>query len=129
MRTSVRGEQILDGSIQSKDCDSSIEKTINKGAVSGYAPLDSNSLVPTDHIAVNTADNNTFLRGDQTWVRGSSITAALIYVEVIDSNLTPTAGGPVLEPDGDGNLMPSFTILPDILFEFDINDNIIPKEA
>src|SRR3990170_3288681 len=43
------------------------EQTANKGAASGYAPLDVNSKVPTVNLGGAGADNTKFLRGDQTW--------------------------------------------------------------
>jgi len=43
------------------------EKTANKGATSGYAPLNSSSLVPTGNLATGSASSTTYLRGDSTW--------------------------------------------------------------
>ena len=50
VQTAVRGAQILDGTVQDIDCGDSIEKTINKGKVLGYAPLDINAKVPMIHF-------------------------------------------------------------------------------
>jgi hypothetical protein len=49
-RTGIDGTQITDESIQDIDCDSSIEKTINKGKSLGYAPLDIASKIPLIHL-------------------------------------------------------------------------------
>ena len=43
------------------------EQTANKGAISGYTPLDVNQKVPTVNLGGVGADNTKFLRGDQTW--------------------------------------------------------------
>lgn len=43
------------------------ESTTNKGALSGYASLDSNTKVPTIQLGGSGADNTKYLRGDQTW--------------------------------------------------------------
>ena len=43
------------------------ESTVNKNTANGYAPLDSNSKVPTVNLGGNGADNTKYLRGDQTW--------------------------------------------------------------
>ena len=45
----------------------SLEKTANKAAASGYAGLDANSKVPTVNLGGAGADNTKYLRGDQTW--------------------------------------------------------------
>ena len=44
-----------------------LEKVANKGGVSGYAPLDSASKVPTVNLGGTGASNTKYLRGDQTW--------------------------------------------------------------
>ncbi len=43
------------------------EMTANKGQASGYAPLNSSSVVPTGNLGSGTASSTTFLRGDGTW--------------------------------------------------------------
>jgi hypothetical protein len=46
---------------------SGFEDKANKGAVSGYAPLDAAQKVPTVNLGGSGADATKFLRGDQTW--------------------------------------------------------------
>ena len=43
------------------------QRESEKGAASGYAPLDANSHVPTTNLGSGTASSSTYLRGDQTW--------------------------------------------------------------
>jgi len=43
------------------------ETKSNKNTANGYAPLDSNSKVPTVNLGGSGADNTKYLRGDQTW--------------------------------------------------------------
>lgn len=43
------------------------EQTANKGAASGYAPLDAGTRVPTANLGSGSATSSTYLRGDQTW--------------------------------------------------------------
>jgi len=43
------------------------EQTANKNTANGYAPLDSNSKIPTVNLGGSGADNTKYLRGDQTW--------------------------------------------------------------
>ena len=43
------------------------ERTENKGAVSGYTPLNSNSLIPSRFLGSGTNSSSNFLRGDNTW--------------------------------------------------------------
>ena len=51
------------------------EDVAHKGAVSGYAPLDSAQKVPTTNLGGAGADATKFLRGDQTWAAPSSAPA------------------------------------------------------
>jgi lysophospholipase L1-like esterase len=43
------------------------EMTANKGAASGYAPLNSSTLVPLANLGSGSASSSNFLRGDGTW--------------------------------------------------------------
>ncbi len=43
------------------------QKESEKGAISGYASLDSGTKVPTTELGGSGADNTKFLRGDQSW--------------------------------------------------------------
>ena len=43
------------------------EQTSNKGMASGYAPLNSSSVVPTTNLGGGSASSSNFLRGDGTW--------------------------------------------------------------
>lgn len=43
------------------------EMTANKGQASGYAPLNSSSIVPAGNLGSGVASSSTFLRGDGTW--------------------------------------------------------------
>src|SRR4030042_6340309 len=54
---------------------SGFEDKANKGAVSGYAPLDANQKVPTVNLGGDGADNTKYLRGDQTWQVPTASTA------------------------------------------------------
>jgi hypothetical protein len=47
--------------------EATFEKNANKGAASGYAPLDAASKVPTANLGGAGADATKYLRGDQTW--------------------------------------------------------------
>lgn len=43
------------------------EQVVNRGAVSGYASLNSDTQVPNSELATGTAGTATYLRGDRTW--------------------------------------------------------------
>lgn len=47
--------------------EATLEKVANKGAVSGYAPVDAAQKVPTANLGGAGADNTKYLRGDQSW--------------------------------------------------------------
>src|ERR1035438_348640 len=52
------------------------EMTTNKGSASGYAPLNSSSLVPTTNLGTGTASSSNYLRGDGTWTTTPSASNA-----------------------------------------------------
>src|SRR5262252_2246515 len=52
--------------------DSRYQLLSEKNAANGYAGLDAGTRVPTKRLGSGTADNTTFLRGDQTWAAGGS---------------------------------------------------------
>ena len=47
-----------------------------KAAASGYASLDSSTLVPTAQVATGTATSSTYLRGDRTWTTFPTLVTA-----------------------------------------------------
>lgn len=61
--------------------EATFEKVANRGAVSGYAPLDAGSKVPTVNLGGAGADGTKYLKGDQTWQvpPGTSGTPDLSY--------------------------------------------------
>ena len=63
----------------------------SKGQVSGLAPLDANSKVPTANLGGSDADNTKYLRGDQTWVTpsGGSVDP-IATIDLYDEFLTGT---------------------------------------
>jgi len=65
------------------------ESTANKGVASGYASLDSSTLVPTAQHGTGTADNTKFLRGDRTWTALPTAGAAVATVATAEA-LTST---------------------------------------
>lgn len=76
--------------------DPQYELVAHKGAVSGYAGLDSGSKVPSAQLGSGTPSGTTFLRGDQTW---ATLSASSISIREIDT--APTVTATVLElPNG-----------------------------
>jgi Pectate lyase superfamily protein len=55
------------------------EKISNRGAASGYAPLDGTSKVPTANLGGTGASGSTFLRGDQTWTAPPSAPVSSVF--------------------------------------------------
>ncbi len=53
------------------------EVVSNKGAVSGYAPLNGSSLVPVTNLGTGTASSSNYLRGDGTWAVAVAGTSSL----------------------------------------------------
>lgn len=47
--------------------EATFEKVANKGAISGYAPLDAGQLVPVVNLATGTPNGTKFLRDDRSW--------------------------------------------------------------
>jgi len=76
-----------DGTLQTAAISSAGGEVIsNKGQASGYASLNSSSLVPTTQLGTGSASSSNFLRGDGTWVvpnSGSSSLAADSDVAVV----------------------------------------------
>lgn len=68
---------------------SALEKTANKGAVSGYAGLDAGTKVPTAQLGGAGADSTKFLRGDQTW---AAATGTGYAINIIGNVLVPVDG-------------------------------------
>jgi hypothetical protein len=98
-----------------------------KGAVSGYAGLGTNSLVPTAQLGTGIANSSSYLRGDQTWgsptasAAWGSITGTLSLQTDLDgvlsakqassailtglSSLSWTIGSPIVRMTGTGTFM------------------------
>lgn len=68
----------------------SFERTANKGAASGYAPLDSGLLVPVTNIGTGTPDGTKFLRDDRVWTTLTSTTPQATETVVGASELATT---------------------------------------
>jgi hypothetical protein len=68
------------------------EMTANKGAASGYAPLNSSTVVPTANLGTGTASTTTFLRGDNSWQTAATFTIDSTATD-IQALGTQAAGG------------------------------------
>lgn len=66
------------------------EQVANKGAASGYAPLDSASKVPTTNLGGSGGSATKYLRGDQTWQTppggGEAFPVGSVFVSVVSTN-------------------------------------------
>lgn len=81
--------------LTSGDPHTQYQQESEKGAVSGYASLDSSTLVPKAQLGSGTADNTTYLRGDGTWNTPSagastSFAGARVYNT---ANISVSSGG------------------------------------
>ena len=62
------GQTILNtGTITLPTSTGTLETSANKGAASGYTPLNSASLIPSRFLGSGTNSSSNFLRGDNTW--------------------------------------------------------------
>lgn len=73
------------------------EKTANKGIASGYASLNSASLIPTAELGTGTASSTTYLRGDNTWATPNSGSSAL--ANDTDVSISSPSNGELLTYD------------------------------
>lgn len=83
------------------------EQTANKGAVNGYAGLNSSTVVPTAQLGSGTANSSSFLRGDSTWAAApvtsvASKTGAVTLDESDITNLTTDLSQRVTTINGGG---------------------------
>jgi hypothetical protein len=74
----------------------------NKGAVSGYAPLDATQKIPTANLGGAGASGSNFLRGDQTWAVPSGLSDGNVFF-VIDG------GGSVIVTGSKGYVICPFS--------------------
>lgn len=78
---------VIDTHLSATSPHSGHENTANKNIANGYAPLDSNSKVPTVNLGGSGADNTKYLRGDQTWqVPSSGGLGYMINVQALTSS-------------------------------------------
>lgn len=81
----IRIDFRLDVNMGASGTDSQYELVVHKGAASGYAALDSGSLVPTAELGAGAASGTTFLRGDQTWAAASTNAVTVDEVDGVPS--------------------------------------------
>jgi hypothetical protein len=74
------------------------EATSNKGIASGYAPLNSSTLVPVTNLGSGTPSSTNYLRGDGTWVVPNSGSSAL--ASDTDVTISSPASAQVLTYNG-----------------------------
>jgi hypothetical protein len=86
------------------------ENITNKGAVSGYAPLDASSKVPTENLGGTGADNTKYLRGDQTW----AVPSGSYFIQTFTSQTSVT-------------VIHNLGSFPVVQIVDDLNEVIIPK--
>lgn len=76
------------------------EKTANKGTASGYASLNSSTVVPTTQLGSGTASTSTYLRGDSSWatVPASATNATISAPGLVQlaGDLAGTASAPTV---------------------------------
>ena len=70
--------------------EATLEKVVNKGAVSGYASLDTGSKVPVSQLGTGTPDGTKFLRDDRTWQTpaggGQAFPIGSVFLAVVATN-------------------------------------------
>ena len=77
----------------------SAEQAANKGAASGYAGLNSSTVVPTGQLGSGTASTTTYLRGDNTWTApptASNATSSTPGIVQLTGDLGGTATSPTV---------------------------------
>ena len=80
------------------------QRESEKGAASGYAPLDAGSLLPVANLATGTPDGTKFLRDDRTWQAVGGMTNPM--TTAADLIVGGTAGAPErLAKGADGQVL------------------------
>jgi hypothetical protein len=108
------------------------ELTANKGAASGYAPLDASSKVPTANLGSGTANATVFLRGDQSW---ATLTASAAWGSITGTLSSQTDLQNVLNAKlgydfiGSNNITTLGTIVTGIWHGTSIDDTYITSAA